>query len=211
MKLELKNFDTGVIELSNKEIDLLLNQLLYDSTIKEEIININTKTDIIFTSSAINENFLNKKRSLQLEKDFTQKLLHYLREDDFEYGFENRADVLVKAQMSINSLATKEWLNKIFVTNFKNPEILVGILRLIARFHSESISPEGKTMAIAALAHKNSEVQECGIRVFESWCTIDSLEILENIKVQLDWLQDYLNQVIVNIKKEHAIISQKNK
>ena len=206
MKLETKNFDTGVIGLSNKEIDLLLNQILFNTSTKDDVINISQKTDIIFTSSAVDENLVNKKRTLHLEKDFTHKLLHYLREDEFEYGFENRADVLVKNQMAINSLATKEWLNKIYVNNFKNPEILIGILRLIARFRIEVISPEGKTMAIAAIAHKNIEVQECGIRAFESWGTLDSLDILSNVKVQPDWLQDYLNQVIINIETEHAII-----
>jgi len=210
MRLELKNFDTGSIDLSSKEIDLLINQFLFDSSIKEEIININQKTDLIFISSGFDENVINKKRSLQLEKEFTQKLLHYLREDEFEYGFENRADLLVKNQMKNNLLATKEWLNKIYVNNFKNPEILIGILRLVARIDIDEISPEGKTMAIAALAHKNLEVQECGIRAFESWGTLDSLDILHNVKVQSEWLQDYLLQVIENIETTYAIISKEN-
>lgn len=207
MKLEVKTFDTGSIDLTNKEIDLFISQLLFDSSIKEEIININPKTDIIFTSSAIDENVYNKKRALKLEKDFSQKLLHFIIEDEFEYGFENRADQLVKSQMKINSLATKEWLNKIYVNNYKNPDILIGILRLIARLKVEEISPEGKTMAIAAISHKNLEVQECGIRVFESWGTLDSLDILYNVRVEIAWLQDYLKQVIKNIESVHAIIS----
>jgi len=207
MKLELKNFETGVIDLSTKEIDLLLNQLIIDSSIKDEIININPKTDIIFTSSAIDENVINKKRALQLEKEFTNKLLHYLREDEFEYGFENRADLLIKNQMKINSLATKEWLNKIYVSNFNNPEILIGILRLVARVNIDEISPEGKTMAIASLSHKNSEVQECGIRAFESWGTLNSLEILRNVRVQTTWLHEYLQKVIKNIELDYAVIS----
>ena len=210
MRLELKNFDTGSIDLSSKEIDLLINQYLFDSSIKEEVININQKTDLIFTSSGFDENVLNKKRSLQLEKEFTQKLLHYLREDEFEYGFENRADLLVKNQMKNNLLATKEWLNKIYVNNFKNPEILIGVLRLVARIDIDEISPEGITMAIAALVHKNSEVQECGIRAFETWGTLDSLDILHNVKVQSGWLQDYLLQVIENIETSYAIISNAN-
>lgn len=209
MQLELKNTDTGKIDLTNKEIDLILD-LLLDSSIKEDIISIDQKTDIVFTTSASNENGLNKRRSLQLERDFTQKLLHFISEDDFEYGFENRADSLIKEQMKVNSLATKEWLNKIFISNFHNVDIIIGLLRLIARLDIDEISPEGSTMAIAALSHKNFEVQECGIRAFESWGTLESLEILNSVKVQSEWLQEYLLQVIENIKAEYAIAGKEN-
>lgn len=205
MKLEPNIFNTGAITLSQKEIELLINQLIIDSSSKEEVININPKTEIIFTSSNSTENYLNKKRALQLEKEFTNKLLHFIKEDDFEYGYENRVDLLIKEQIKINALATKEWINKIFVSYFNNPEILIGILRLIARLNQEDIAPEGKTMAIAALVHKNVEVQECGIRVFEAWGTLDSLNILESVKVQPSWLQEYLDKVIENITKKYAV------
>ena len=45
--------------------------------------------------------------------------------------------------------------------------------RLIARFNPEDINPQGQTMATAALIHKDTEVQECAIRAFESWASID--------------------------------------
>lgn len=206
MKIEVQN-GTGDINLFNKEIELLLIDALIDSSLKEDIININPKSEIIFSSSNSTENIINKKRSRQLEKDFTSKLLFYIKEDDFEYGYENRVDQLVNEQFKINSLATKEWINKVYINNFTNPEILAGILRLIARFDPEDFAPEGKTMAIAALVHKNIEVQECGIRVFEAWGTLDSLDILENIKVQPSWLQEYLNKVKENITKKYAAVS----
>ena len=208
MKLELKNIDTGSIGLSHNNIDLLFNQLLFDSSIKEDIFNISQNTDIVFWSpSNIDENLINKKRALQLEKEFTQDLITYLCEDDFEYGYENRADFLVKSQMEVNMLATKEWLNKIYVNNFNKPEVLISILRLVARIQSDCIFPEGKMMAIAALSHKDPIVQECGIRAFESWGTLDSLNILQNVKVSSDWLQEYLDKVIEDIKSEYAIFS----
>jgi len=209
-KFDKSIFDTGEIDFSEEEIGFLINQLSLDTSLKDEIITIDPKTDLIFTSSDINENIINKKRAIKLEKEFTHKLLHFLREDEFEYGFKNRADLLIKEQMHINNLATKEWLNKLYVSNFNNPDILIGILRLISRQNVDEISPEGKTMAIGALSHKNPEVQECGIRVFESWGTLDSLKILENVEVHSHWLKDYLSKVIGNIQTEHAHFSKKN-
>lgn len=187
------------------ESNTFTNQFIADASLKDEVINISPKIDILFTSSDSNENIINKKRTLQLERDFTNRLLHYFVEDEFEYGFENRADLLVNQQLKQNALATKEWLNKIYVTNFNNPNILVGVLRLIARIEVDDISPVGKTMAIAALTHKNIEVQECGIRAFEAWATSDSIEILKNLKVSPKWLQNYLDKVIANIQQKYAI------
>lgn len=209
-KTEESIFDTGEFDFSEEAINYLLNQISLDTSLKEDVIAIDPKTDLIFTSSDINENYLNKKRAIKLEKEFTNKILHYLLEDEFEYGYTNRADLLVKEQMSINKLATKEWLNKLYVSNFNKPEILTGILRLISRQNIDDISPEGKVMAIAALSHKNSEVQECGIRVFENWGTLDSLKILENVDVKSIWLKEYLLKVIDNIQIEYARISKKN-
>jgi hypothetical protein len=66
-------------------------------------------------------------------------------------------------------------------------------------------------MAVAALSHENTEVQECGIRAFENWETVESLQILENLKVSTEWLQEYIDEVVLYLRKEHnVLIHQKN-
>lgn len=151
-------------------------------------------------------NTLNKRRASFLEKEFTEKLLILLKEEHFEYGYENKCDLLVREQMEINSSVTREWLNKIFNENFDKPFVLVGILRLISRFQYEEISPEGTCMAIASLSHKNLEVKECGIRAFENWESINHLPILQNIFVEKKWLRDYLEKVINNIERSYGMV-----
>lgn len=76
------------------------------------------------------------------------------------------------------------------------------MLRIIGRFDEEIIFPQGKTMALAALSHKNDEVKELGVRAFENWNSLNSLEVLKNISFDSNWLQDYLNQVIKDLKSE---------
>lgn len=168
---------------------------------------IDNQSVLNFYNSGDVENFLNRKRAVSLEKDFTEKLLSLLREEYFEYGYENQCDILIKQQININAAVTREWLNKIFNANFDKPFILIGILRLISRFEHEFISPEGPCMAIAALSHKNLEVIECGIRAFENWESLSHLSILKNVSVDKKWLQDYLNQVIKNIELEYDVVS----
>jgi hypothetical protein len=106
---------------------------------------------------------------LEIEQKFSRQFVTHILEDDFEYGIDSRANATVREQMKINAAVTKDWLNRIYVANFKNSEILIGILRVIARFEKEEIFPTGYTIAAASLSHKDEIVQETAIRAFESW------------------------------------------
>jgi hypothetical protein len=164
-----------------------------------------SETDIIKTDSAISpENQINDKRLLELEQKFSRQFITHILEDDFEYGIDSRACATVREQMKINAAVTKDWLNRIYVTNFKNSEILIGILRVIARFEKEEIFPIGYTIATASLSHKDEIVQETAIRAFESWGGNSSLKILENVTVSSKWVKEYLDGVISDLKSEYA-------
>ena len=157
------------------------------------------------------ENYINKKHLDTLKENFTRELITLIREEEFEYGLDTRADILVRKKMEQNALATKEWLNTLFIESFDNTRILIGVLIIISRFDYFMIYPEGQIMATAALAHKDPEIQECGIRAFENWGNRHSLRILKNLKVPTKWLQEYINEVIDDLEKElHDITSKKN-
>lgn len=156
----------------------------------------------------VDENYINQRRLLKLKKQFTPKLLNLILESDFEYGIESEVDVFIQNQLKENSLATKSWLNDIFVEYFENPVILVGILRIISRLSYYEVYPQGQVMATAALSHNDVEVKECGVRAFENWGNLDSIKILENLHVSLSWLQEYINQVLEDLRKKYnAVVS----
>ncbi|MHA1410805.1 MAG: hypothetical protein ACTSQY_10950 [Candidatus Odinarchaeia archaeon] len=157
------------------------------------------------------ENYINKKRLEILKENFTRELIMLIREEEFEYGSDTKADILVRKRMEQNVLATKEWLTTIFIENFTNTRILLGVLIIISRFDYFTIYPEGQLMATTALSHKDPEIQECGVRAFENWGNRHSLRILKNIKASTEWLQEYINEVIDDLEKElHGITSKKN-
>jgi len=159
---------------------------------------------IKFDNTASSENQINNRRLIELEQKFSRQFISHILEDDFEYGMDYKAHIIVKEQMKINSMATKDWLNRIFTSNYENPEILIGILRVIARFEKAEIYPIGETMALASLSHKDETVQETAIRVFESWGGIDSLKLLENVSVSSKWVKNYLDEVISDLKAEYV-------
>jgi hypothetical protein len=148
------------------------------------------------------ENYTNQTRLMDLKRKFTKTLMTFFCDQDFEYGVETRADVLVKEKMAINTLATKEWLNSIFVEYFGNPSVIAPLLRVIARIEYVYINPVGPTMAVAALSHKDVQVQECGVRAFESWASPQSLHVLQNLKSPVPWLQEYINQVVADLTRD---------
>ena len=163
-------------------------------------------------SSSLGRDYEGQEQLIKEKKLFAHELISLIRNEEFEYGIDTKADALVRRYMELNPLLTKEWINTIFVDNFADAFILLGLLRIIARLDYKEISPQGQTMAVAAFSHKNTEVKECGVRAFESWGTIESLKILENLKVGIQWLQEYIGNVVSDLKKEHDVLThQKNK
>ncbi len=156
----------------------------------------------IATAAVVDENFVNRRRLLQLKKEFTPQLIHLIVDSDFEYGIESSVDVFIRNQIKKNWLATKSCLSEIFVEHFGHPTILIGLLRSVSRLSYFEISPEGQIMAVAALSHVDIEVRECGIRAFENWGNLHSLIVLENLEVSPPWLQDYVCRVVHDLRKE---------
>ena len=163
-------------------------------------------------SSSLRKDYESQEQLIEEERLFANELISLILNEEFEYGIDTKADALVRRYMELNPLLTKEWINTIFLENFADVLILVGLLRIIARLDYTEIFPQGQTMALAVLAHENTEVTECGIRAFESWGTIESLKILENLKVGIRWLQEYIDNVVSDLRKEHDVLThQKNK
>src|SRR5690554_582539 len=152
------------------------------------------------TSSS--ENKINGNREEYLRKNITPKFLTLIKEEDFEFGFISRSEELIKSQLKINALATRNWLNEIFINHFDNEVVLIGLLRIISRFEENIIFPQGQTIALAALSHSNDEIKELGIRSFEKWCSAESLNILKKLNLNSTWLQEYVNEVITDLEEQ---------
>lgn len=132
----------------------------------------------------------------------TQTLISVMKHDDFEYGMSSNSDILIQEHLSINKIATMDWLNSIYVNHPDEDTIILGLLRIISRIDYDIAFPIGPRMAIEALSHKNIEIQDCGIRAFENWENKDNLPFLKNIQMSQEWLQKYLEQVIKDLEEQ---------
>lgn len=157
--------------------------------------------DFEINSSSSNNNIEDYDSQLEVfNKQFTLHLISIILEQEFEYGFESSGDKFIKEIMTKSRIITRTWLNGVFLDYFSKPRILIGILQIISHLPYTEIYPEGPTMAIAALKHTDAEVRETGVRCFENWGSPDTLNILENLRFNESWLQNYVNQVIEDLK-----------
>jgi len=121
---------------------------------------------------------------------------------NFEFGQKSESINLVEKQIQINAIAAKNWFNQLYLYYFSDEKMLLSLLRIVEYFDKELLFPTSQTMAISALVHSNDEVKELGVRILENWCSIESYQILKNIKVDTNWLQQYIDQVILDLEKE---------
>jgi hypothetical protein len=128
------------------------------------------------------------------------RLKTMLQEEITESGIANPSEEIVETLYSEDKQKTNILLNELFLKNFHAPHIIVGVLHIISHFDYDLVSPEGLTMAIAALAHEDVEVREYGVKCFENWRHKDGIGILEHIKTNEPWLQNYINLVIRDLK-----------
>lgn len=200
-----KNSDTDIINYT-QQLRSFLFKIFEEYPILHEkysLLDFDESATAVLTP--LDENYINSKRMQQLKSQFTPNLTKLILESDFEYGVDSEVDVFVRDQMNNNALATKSWLNDIFVENFSNPAMLIGILQIISRLPYLDVYPEGQTMALAALSHDSVEVKECGVRAFENWGSLASLNILKKLHVSPLWLQEYINTVVQYLQKEYRV------
>jgi hypothetical protein len=152
------------------------------------------------SSGISRENLLNRER-LRIYKRFSERFLELIAESEFEFGFDSAADVFVRDRLAENALATKDWIDSLFIEHYADAAIATRMLRVIGHLDYHLIAPQGPTMALAALAHSSLEVRECGVRAFENWGTLECLRVLESVSCSEKWMEDYVRQVVVDLKE----------
>ncbi|MGX5556727.1 hypothetical protein [Bacillus cereus] len=142
---------------------------------------------------------LSREEYLKVE---SEKFLSMLRNDYIEAGYYSSSELYLKSKLEKDPIIAKSWLNKFFYDNLANSEILVKLLHIISDIDYRIMAPEGPIMAMAASNYDDDEVREYSIRVFEKWANPESLKVLKKIRFSEDWLQEYANEVIIDLEEE---------
>ena len=152
----------------------------------------------------LDENAINARRMNYLNTNVKSTLIRLFKDEEFDFGYDSKSEMLLKEEFKQNETATKSWLNSLFLEYYDNITVLTGILRILGRFEEKLIFPEGMAMALGGFSHKSDEVKELCIRAFENWGSKNSLKVLRNTKVEINWLQEYINEIVTSLEKEYG-------
>ena len=86
--------------------------------------------------------------------------------------------------------------------NNSDEKVLIGILRVLEYFNEKVFYPNSYTIALSSLVHKNDEIKEIAIRIFENWASINSYEVLKNVQIETPWLKSYIREVLKDLEEE---------
>jgi len=138
-----------------------------------------------------------------LGKWFTVSLLQKMLDDDFVAGETSVSEkYIAEVAAEFGWLTTMNWLNSIYLDNYSNAEILIGLMHCISHFEFVNVKPAGPTMALGVLQHEDDYVRDYAVRAFENWNDKEAIPILESLSCEAEWLRDYIDQVIAALKSE---------
>ncbi len=206
---DLDNFQEQDYSSTSKTIEEKYIQNIYSSLFSENINNssdYNSFADDVFdliktTSPSSSSSQVKPEGS---NKNLIESLIHQylltLETDTVEIGMKSKCEDLVRVWLDNYPLQTKEAINTLFLRNLKNEKVLISILHTISHLDYDSVYPQAQTIALACLSNKDVEIKEYGLRIFESWANEDSIESLEQQHLTPEWLDEYRQEIIEDIK-----------
>lgn len=136
---------------------------------------------------------------------FRNKLVQSLLDHDIEDGITHPGEDFINTALDISPSKCQEFLSlMLFEYHHTRPSVVAFIVRCIGRleYHQYDIGCWGINIAGNALHNCDTEVREAGIRALEHWGGYKALSILKNHRDSIDWLNEYVNQVIIDLSKE---------
>ncbi len=140
---------------------------------------------------------------LQVEqryRSFRSKLIATLLDEPIEDGVTHPAEHLIDKALRIDSADCQNWLSQALVELYPTrPTLGASIVRCIGRLDYERVGEWGMHVVDDALRNRDVEVREAAIRALEAWGGRAALEMLRGHKDTKDWLNEYVQQVIVDL------------
>lgn len=132
------------------------------------------------------------------------KFVYLLHHSVFEDGFDNEATLFFKELFKKDPCISLLWLNGVYTDNQKDAAVLEGILRIISLLDAVGYRKYILPMVKASFNDENVEVQEAAIMVAERWRNKMCLDALQTTKFASEWIKEYANQVMEELKEELA-------
>jgi hypothetical protein len=138
---------------------------------------------------------------IEIGKWVTVSLLQKMAQDEFVAGETSASEEYIESiAVEYGWPATMNWLNAIYIDNYDNSDILIGLMHCLSHFNYEDVKPAGPTMALGVLQHSDVYVRDYAVRAFENWKDREIVPILKALSCEAKWLQNYINDVIEELE-----------
>lgn len=127
--------------------------------------------------------------------------INLAKDDVAESGVAGNSEIYFSKLMEKDRTFALGMINDAFLRYINDEYIIVNILHTISHFDYEDVYPEAQTMALIAISNKNVCVQEFAIKCYENWQSKEAIHILESTQYTRDWLSEYANDVIDDLKE----------
>lgn len=134
-------------------------------------------------------------------KNIKKTLFELLSTDVFRVGFESSTSIYFRSVLETNPDYAKKAMLDVFYDNYHNKKYVEGILNVLSIMDYEKVTPEGPIMVLTLTSYESDTIKEALVRVFENWCNKESIRLLEKIRFDDPWLENYRLEVIEDIKE----------
>lgn len=165
-----------VSENSGISSEKSVNQIM-DMTIKKLLDNCTNKYKDLFYTTIMNE---------FIEEGYisdSQKLYKIIRN---EYG----------------DIVASLFLSNIYTENALNNKAIKSILYIILEVKPDCLFGKQDGILAYALLNKDYEIKDLALQCFEKWCDIEDLPLLKSMEIGVDYLDEYLKQIISQLEDE---------
>lgn len=131
---------------------------------------------------------------------FRSKLIAALLDEPIEDGVTHPAEHVIDEALRTNSSEWRDWLARALNEHYQTrPSLSASIVRCIGRLDYDCVGGWGMRVIDDALRHKDVEVREAAVRALEAWGGYEALNILRSHRDSVAWLNEYVDQVIVDL------------
>lgn len=144
-----------------------------------------------------------QKSSDEIVNQYQIEMYNIILNDEIEDGTTSASECYIKAVYDEgNKDYIKTALMNLYLNNLGNEKVLTGVLVMISSLSYEESCPQGPIMAMGLLQNKSNTIRDRAIQAFERWNSKKALTVLESLKCDKKWLQDYVDKVILYIKRD---------
>lgn len=165
----------------------------------------NTSKEIPIVSNEYDDVRLNQDKNI-IVKNLYFDILNIIQNDSFEDGEISQSEQYMdECYNDVNASYIKEALMNIYLDWFSDihaEHILTGILTMLGVRTYEEMQPHGQTMVLGLLQHRDIYLRDKAIQTFERWNSKKGIPVLEGLRCDQKWLQNYVDKVIMYLKRD---------